>query len=467
MYKRKNIFLLINFVLLFFLVIRGSYLYKTLGKKKTGFEDLYNNKIEVRGTVCSEAELDYHFRRFVVCNEKKILVTTSLYPEYNYGDVLLIQGLLQEPNNFSDFDYKKYLAGKGIYALFYYPNIQYFENSNLSFSSRLMKGVYGVKWKLKKAINKGLPEPEAGLANALLLGYKKALYVDDREAFSKAGLSHLIVISGAHVTILSSLILSFFIFLGLSKKASLRFVFLFLFTYPFLVGLSSSSVRASIMGALLFIAYYYGRLSNMLNAVVFAANIMLLFRPLSLFIDVGFQLSFAAVLGIMYIYPLGRQITKKLKEIKINNLNKLSYFWDAFSLTLACQVAVFPIIAYHFQSFSSLSFLANPLIAWILYPLIATLVVSLLLSLVFQGLAFIIFIPAYFLLFIFQRFAYFVASFSNLYFSISNFGVKEVFLYYFCLIFILSWMYRKKKRKYSRRKNKKYNKLKKTKIRLK
>src|SRR5680860_421652 len=142
MFKKQNIFLIINFTLLALLIIKGYFLYKTLGVGRTGFEDIYNEKIKVSGFVCSEAELDYRFRRFVLCAEKKILVTTNLYPEYNYGDNLVLEGRLQKPVNFSDFNYIKYLAGKDIYALFYYPSIEYEKKDNLLVENKLTKRIY-------------------------------------------------------------------------------------------------------------------------------------------------------------------------------------------------------------------------------------------------------------------------------------------------------------------------------------
>jgi competence protein ComEC len=441
MFRFTKVFLSLNLVLLGFLSVKGFVAYTKLeNNDQQGITAYYGKKIELSGLICSEAEVDFRWQRLVICVPERILIFTPLYPEYNYGDFLRIRGILEEPPVFADFDYRHYLASQNIHALLYYPQLELI-TGKLPFAKKVYLLILNFKWKLKNIINKGLPEPEASLANALLLGYKKALFPTDNDMFARAGLSHLIVVSGAHIMILSSLLFSFLIFLGLPRFFVFKVIFIFLFFYPIIVGLGFSAIRAAIMGALMFLALYYGRMSKTINALIFSANLILIFNPQLLWSDIGFQLSFAAVLGIIYLYPLGNRIKQKLKRIKGLLGRMIVFFWEMFSLTLACQLAVLPILVINFQSFSLISLLANPLVIWIFPFIIASLLIALIFSALFPIWAPFLFAPAYFMLTFLFNCVRFFASVPGATVSVANFSRKAIFVYYFLLIFSL-WFIR-------------------------
>jgi len=411
MLSKSKIFFAINIGIILFIFARGIDNRAFLATPQVGEVAFYNGQnLDFSGRVCEEADLNYKSRRLTVCAGSRALITTNLYPEYDYGDFLQISGLVQKPEEFNGFDYERYLARYDIYSVMYYPKIMS-ASGDLSFGQKIYERLLKIKQGIRLVIDRSLPEPEAGLADALLLGYRRTILPEDTELFARVGLSHLIAISGSHITIMSAMVLNLALFIGLRRQAALKIVFLFLFLYPLITGLSASAVRSAIMGGLVFLALYYGRLSSIIRALVFSAALMLIFNPRLLRDDIGFQLSFAAVLGIIYIYPFFSQFSPKIKK-KFSGLagKIISAIWEIFSLTLACQLAVLPIMLSNFKQFSVISFIANPAVIWIFPFLLAALITPIIPALIFPVLGPWLFAPAYLMLkFIFVAARFFAA----------------------------------------------------------
>lgn len=410
--------------------------------KPGGLSSYQDSHQEFIGRVCAETEADYNDSRLVVCaGREKVLVTTKLYPAYNYGDFLKISGLIQAPPKFDTFDYARYLARSGVYSVMYYPRLELVAGK-LIFKQSIYLSLLRGKWALKSILEKSLPEPEAGLATALLLGYRRTINQADKEAFARTGLSHLIAISGSHITIIAAMLAGLASFLGLSRRAGARLIFSFLIIYPLITGLSPSAVRAGIMGGLVFLAFYTGRLGSAVKALVFAASLMLLFEPRLLHDDVGFQLSFLAVLAILYLYPLTQPIGRKIKKRLPGRLGQVLFiFWELFSLTFVCQLAVAPVMLINFRQLSLVSLIANPLVAWIFPFLLAALIIPLPLVGLIPVLGPWLYLPAYLMLTFLFRIARFLAAWPGASLEINNFGFWGVIFYYCILILISSIWY--------------------------
>jgi len=362
---------------------------------------LYNGQdVSLRGFICEEADVDYKSRRLVICAGGRILVTTDLYPEYDYGDYVEVSGTLVAPAPIEDFDYEAYLARYDIYSLMYYPKIGRIKGE-MNGRQVLFRNLLDVKQYAKAVIDQKIPEPEAGLADAILLGYKRTVRRENLEVFSRTGLSHLIAISGSHMTILSGLLASLMFGMGCKRKTALRAVLLFLIIYPSITGLSASAVRSSIMGALSFIAIYNYRQSLSINALLLSASIMLALNPNLLRHDIGFQLSFLAVIGIIYLYPYGENWFKSFTDkygLKYGQKRIVAVFFSALNLTLVSQIMTLPILIINFKRLSLISPLANVLVSWVFAPLLLVLIVAIIFSSFLPFLGSIFFLPAYLIL---------------------------------------------------------------------
>jgi len=365
----------------------------------------YNGRyLTLIGRVCEEADLDYKSRRLSVCVNGQIrgqiLLTTNLYPSYDYGDFLQIKGELEAPPLIEGFDYTAYLARYDIYSVMYYPKIEKVSGT-LTRPQFAYLTLVNFKQYLKSLIDANLPEPEAGLADALLLGYRRTVDREDLNIFARVGLSHMIAISGSHITILSAMIINFFLALGLSRRRSLLIIFIFLGLYPLVTGLAASAVRSAIMGALAFLAVYYQRFSSLLRALIFAAALMLFLNPRLLRDDIGFQLSFLAILGIIYLYPIGERITRRLIDktrLKSKAKNILKTIADTINLTLVAQIVILPIALLNFKQLSLIAPLANVLVLWTFAPLLAALIIGTILTALVPVAGILWFLPAYLLL---------------------------------------------------------------------
>ena len=365
----------------------------------------YNGKkINFSGRVCEEADVDYKSRRLTLCVDNqtrgRALVTTNLYPVYDCGDFLEISGELQAPPLIEGFDYETYLARYDIYSVMYYPKIKNSVGTLTPSQNVYLRLIRGKQY-LKAIIDSNLPEPEAGLADALLLGYRRTVNREDLDIFARVGLSHMIAISGSHITILSAMALNFLLALGFHRRRALKIIFVFLFLYPLITGLSASAVRSSLMGALALLALYYERLSSLIRALVFAAALMLVFNPRLLRDDIGFQLSFLALLGIIYIYPIGEKITRRFlakRKWRAGIKKWLENILNTVNLTLVSQIMILPIALIDFKQFSLIAPLANVLVLWVFAPLLAALIIGILASALIPPLGVLFFAPAYFLL---------------------------------------------------------------------
>src|SRR3989344_107249 len=228
---------------------------------------------------------------------------------------------------------------------------------NISFSERIKlfawSKIFSVKEKFEKSVGLSIPEPNASFINGILLGSRQNIPDDLKEAFNKTGTTHILAISGYNIMIISWAVLGGLIYFFRRRVAFWISVGIII-VFVILTGASASVVRAAIMGLLLSFASGYGRLYDQKNSIILAGAIMIWFNPFVLVFDIGFQLSFAAVLGLIYLYPW--------LDYKAHKLSELGGMKELVLMTLSAQVAVAPLLIYYFGGFSPISLPANILI---------------------------------------------------------------------------------------------------------
>lgn len=439
--SRSRLFFALNFIFIIIILILGFW--EGIFDGQPELREYNDKSVTIYGLVCEESDQSVANQKITLCVREikidqlqrrvsgKVLVSLDIYPHYDYGDWLLIKGYLNKPIRFPDFKYDRYLARYHIYSLMYYPQVKKM-GGELNFSERLFLLLLRFKWSIRDVINKNLPEPESGLANALLLGYRRTVTTQDMTMFSRIGLSHMIAISGSHITIMSAMIINFFMGLGLSRKKSLFFVWIFLIIYPLITGLQASAVRSSIMGAFGFLSIYSTKKIPIVQALLFSATLMLIFNPKLLRDDVGFQLSFLAIMGIVYLYPIG----DKLVGQRIGN-RIIKSIWDVLNLTLVSQIITLPVLIINFKKLSLISPLANVLVLWVFSLLLASLIVASFIGSILPFLGLICFWPSYLLLrFIFLTSTY-LSGISWAAIGVEGFNWWGGALYYLCLLILL------------------------------
>ncbi|KKT01434.1 MAG: internalization competence protein, competence protein ComEC protein, partial [Candidatus Peregrinibacteria bacterium GW2011_GWF2_43_17] len=283
------------------------------------------------------------------------------YPGYNYGDFVSVHGELQEPFIFEDFSYKDYLARYGIYSVLYYPSISVIEEGR---GSLFWETMFFLKGKFEAALNEIFPEPTASLASGLLLGSRKGMPDEILENFRISGLTHIVAISGYNITIVIAFVGAIFSFMP--KRKQIIFACVFVVLFALFVGASAAVVRASIMGVIGLTAIWFGRQNVTLNAMILAATLMNLWNPKIILWDVGFQLSFMATLGIVYVSPTMKFFCENRLKFLFSIVPESLGIRDALILTLSAQTASLPII---FNSFGRISWVA-PIANMLVAPLI-------------------------------------------------------------------------------------------------
>ncbi|HEX5941676.1 MAG TPA: ComEC/Rec2 family competence protein, partial [Anaerolineales bacterium] len=289
-----------------------------------------------------------------------LLARVSNNQTFRYGDILRLRGSLKTPPENEDFSYRDYLAAQHIHS--------YMSNAEVTVlpgrgGSPVYAALFDFKEKALANIYRLFPDPESSLMAGILLGVDTGLTQDLQQAFKNTGTAHIIAISGFNISIIAGLFVTFFSRFFGSRRGMLLAVIAIIF-YTVLVGGDAAVVRAALMGSLALFAKEVGRRQAALNTLLAVALFMCLWNPLYLW-DVGFQLSFFATLGlILYADPFSQFangiITRYFPASAAEKFASL--FSEFVLLTLAAQVTTIPIMAYHFQRISLVSFLANPFI---------------------------------------------------------------------------------------------------------
>ncbi len=228
----------------------------------------------------------------------------------------------------------------------------------------LRRGLYALKNHALNTIYRLFPDPEASLLAGILLGVDKGLPEDLQQAFKDTGTSHIIAISGFNISLIAGFLLAIFGRLFGRTRGAI-FAGIGIVLYTMLVGADPAVFRAAMMGIAALVAHHIGRRQDGLNILFLVAAGMNLYNPLYIQ-DAGFQLSFFATLGlILYAEPLSKFSEQLLARFHLqpDTIQKVSpVISDFFLLTLAAQVTTLPIMAYHFNRLSLISFVANPFI---------------------------------------------------------------------------------------------------------
>ncbi|MEB2784868.1 ComEC/Rec2 family competence protein [Algoriphagus persicinus] len=289
----------------------------------------------------------------------KVLVYHQNEKPLEPGQILLVKKNPEEiagPVNPNEFDYMLYLSRQGIrYRQFLGKDFHVVDSvSHNGFNYFLVHLRHRIGGMLKAKIP---DENSAQIALALLLGQKKELDPTIREAYTQAGVMHILAVSGLHVGIIYALFILILKPLKLKKEKArlyLLSVILVIWLYAFLTGLSPSVVRASTMFSLLTLGQMRERRPSIYNILAFSAILMITTNPDVVF-EVGFQLSYLAVLGIVMIQPL-------ILNLWLPQYKALEYIWQLTSVSIAAQLVTFPLSIYYFHVFPTYFLLGNLLI---------------------------------------------------------------------------------------------------------
>ncbi|MBD3244689.1 MAG: DUF4131 domain-containing protein [Candidatus Moranbacteria bacterium] len=313
----------------------------------------------------------------------KLLVEFYGNQRYKFGQIIRFEGVVEIAQNFSDFDYRAYLRKQGIFAVIKNSKNELIMKNEkgdffLSKTDKLKRFSIKIKNLIAEKID-FLFGGNRGLIKALLIGEKDELKEKFALGTRKIGIAHLIAISGMHIAIISNLINEFFAFLPIERKKVFVLIHLILSFFVLMIGMPASALRALIMSFMLGFSRLIGRKSDQNLLLVFSALIILIFNPMYLFFDLGFQLSFCAVWGLINLTALIKNIFSKIKLdfnwAKESDKYKSLFvvrekIWEVIYSSIAAQLATLPLCYYFFGYIPFISLIANVLIFWIVFPII-------------------------------------------------------------------------------------------------
>ena len=281
-----------------------------------------------------------------------ILIKTENYEKFKIGQVCKFTGILVEPENFSDFDYKTYLMNKQIFLIMENPLFECANIARRRAGSGIKNFLIDFKQSIIKNIDKIMLEPQASLLVGILFGSDRLFSSDFEESIRISGVSHIVAASGYNITILVIFINKLFLFLP--KKIRIIFSLIVIWLFAILSGFSASIVRACIMSSISLFSLFWGRVNSMHISLPLASAIFIFLDPLIIH-DVGFILSVSATLGLVYISPLLIDMRKRL-------LKKLKFLDEYVIPTMSCTLSTLPISLITFKTFSIWSVAVNALV---------------------------------------------------------------------------------------------------------
>ena len=276
---------------------------------------------------------------------------------FNYGDLLLIPATyesIQPPYNPGEFNYKHYLENKQIYfqSFLTYEQIILLK---INSGNPIIRYALLLRKKLVNEFYTYLPDKNAAaFASTLILGYRAELSREIVQAYSKTGTMHILSVSGMHVGIVF-MVLSFLLkFMDKTQKLRLSraiLVIAIIWFYALVSGFSAPACRAAVMLSFVVLGKALNKNQSTYNLIGISAFFLLLYNPFFL-VDAGFQLSYLAVIGLIYFHP-------KIYHLVYFKNKVLDYAWSYSALSLSAQLATFPISIYYFHQFPVYFLLSN------------------------------------------------------------------------------------------------------------
>ncbi|MBU4351186.1 ComEC family competence protein [Candidatus Parcubacteria bacterium] len=350
-FKTNKTFLIIGFIAFMIGVFCYSHEAKKIFASELRVFNDNNENVILVGIVNSEPDLKDNSQQLTLrVGKENLLIITSKYPNYHYGDKVKVFGKLKTPENFEKFDYQGYLQKERIYSMTVFPKIELLESGQ---GNIVKQALFSFKLKFHQAWQKFLSPPHLGIFEALVFGEESSISKEWKTQLNLAGVRHLTAVSGMNITIISFLLTGIFLSLGFWRQQASLASLISIWLYILMIGAPASGLRAGLMVSLLLAAQASGKLIDGLRSLLFSAVILLAENPLILRFDAGFQLSFLAMAGIIIWQPFFKdRVFKKLPEFFKLNL----------ATTLSSQVFTLPILIYNFGYFSLIAPLANLLL---------------------------------------------------------------------------------------------------------
>ncbi|MDX2079142.1 MAG: ComEC/Rec2 family competence protein, partial [bacterium] len=291
-----------------------------------------------------------------------VLVVAPPNADIAYGDMLKVTGELITPQTFDTFSYADYLARTGVFSIMDKTTVQVLSRGG---GSPFIRTLADIRATVSNTILRALPEPASGLLIGMILGDEQHIAPDVSDAFSATGTSHIIAISGFNMVIVAGVVQSILTWLMPNRRWWVLWIALAVMgIYTTLAGANAAVLRAALMTSVLLIGQTLRRNTYVPASLAFVVLVMSFITP-SVFWDVSFQLSFAAVLGLsVFVPPLQRAFNSGVRQILPQSTAQTLSNWltEPLIVSIAAQITTMPIILANFGRFSLVALPVNLLI---------------------------------------------------------------------------------------------------------
>lgn len=422
----------------FFLFISLGILYFnffTEDSKYLFLDNKVGQRVEFLGVIVDDVIKKPNTQNFILQVENqekqntKILVSTNSKDDFQYGDVVLVSGKLDKPNNFitdnnKEFDYINYLKKDGVFYLISFSSVEVVDTEE---GNRIKSFLFKVKNSFLEKIYFIIPPYESNLLGGLILGERASFPEELTESFIKTGTIHIVALSGYNVSIIAEWFIKLLSFLPFI--VSLYGAIFVIILFVLMTGAYATSVRAGIMAILVLIAKITGRNYDVLRALVLTSVLMILFNPYTLYFDISFQLSFIATIAVIFFTP-------KIEKYFLWLPKKLN-IRDIISVTFSAYIFVLPFILYKMGNLSLVALPSNFLVLPLIPPIMLLGFITGIFSYIFTPIAFLFGYITYLLLKYELGIINFLGSLSFSSVNIPNFPLFLSLLIYLYLIYFI------------------------------
>jgi competence protein ComEC len=397
--KKEKSFFVFSFILLFVL---GNFALDVKQKKQHNHLLLFNDlpsAVSIEGVIKSPPDQRPNFTKYIVqvdtvwadfgpfyTTGSCIISVWDKSIQFQYGDRVLAKGrMLTPPNerNPGEFDYQKFLAAQDVFSIMNVYDARSIMLTNKGEGNWIArKVVYPVRKYIVDLVDSAMPNQQGKLLKGLLVGARGEIDYELRQAFANVGVVHVLAVSGLHVGFVLLGLMFILQLLKVPDPYKSVIILMGLYFYVHLTGFHAPVVRASVMAGFLVVGRLLKKRAQPLNSIALAGLLILILNPLELY-QVGFQLSFCAVAGIILIYEKLYGLFKKYFfswEEKGNRFQ--SNLLILFFVSLAAQLATLPLTVYYFGRIPILSLLANVIVVPVVGIIVGLGFITLLSSLV-------------------------------------------------------------------------------------
>jgi len=306
---------------------------------------VFNNSITTTGIIINDPQYTDKSQKFEIqlqpphAGKTEIVVAT--YPRFSYGDKLKITGVLTKANSETG-------------SVMAFPKLELISSGHVNAVKNFL---YNVKHSLMANLDKVLPAEKAALGSGLLLGARGGFSDDFKQAMRASGTTHIVALSGYNISLVGIGVMNVLVWF-MSRRRAFYFSIAFIILFVLMTGAEASVVRAAIMGIIVMIAERSSRHFDFRNAITLTALMMLIYNPRLLIFSPGFQLSFMALIGLIYLEPW----IKKFFGWDSKTGDGIISWRKNLTQTIAAQIGALPIILINFGYFNPLSVIANVLI---------------------------------------------------------------------------------------------------------